>query len=90
MANIINNVNPLVLDTAGATVSLNTELAIVAIKVIPSAATWSVILHNSAGQIIYQENQYSGNSSGFVLPINTVGLVVNTCTSAKVLVYLAS
>jgi hypothetical protein len=87
MANLINGRNPFVLDTAGATVSLTTEVRIKGIKVVPSSTTWSVILKNSASEVIYADNQNRGDSSNSIFPITTVGLVLDTCTNATVYIY---
>jgi len=69
-------------------VSDSTQVMISAIVMILSNATWSVILKDGSGNIIFQADN-NGSSAPFCpsVPFLTTGLVVNTLTNAKLLIY---
>lgn len=85
-----SRINPMFADTASDSrlVSDATEVMISGVTVIPSAATWVVVLKDGAGNTIFYSDEDSINASvPFTVPFLTTGLVVNTLTNATVLIY---
>jgi hypothetical protein len=81
--------NPMQVDTASSArlITDTTTISISGIKVIPNNTTWSVILKDGLGNVIYQDNNNTGGEF-FATPFNTTGLVVDTLTNiTKVLIY---
>lgn len=84
-----SRLNPMYVDTASSSrlVSDSTEIMISGIIPIASAATWSIILKDGAGNIIYSANNNLGVPSLPAVPFRTTGLVVDTLTSCTALIY---
>jgi len=87
MANNLS-INPYNLDTAGEVVS-STNMRIEGIVPVPSGATWSVILHDKNGKVIYSANN-NGGIPITPLPFKAEGLKPATLTSASVLVWFSN
>ena len=86
-----SRLNPMIVDTASSArlVSDTTVLMITGIKVVPNNTTWSVILKDGAGNVVYRD---ATNQGGFFMatPFSTTGLVVDTLTNiTAVYIYLS-
>jgi hypothetical protein len=84
-----SRINPMYVDTASSSrlVSDSTSLMINNIAVVASNATWSCILKNGAGSIVYSASNIAGVPSAFTVPFLTTGLVVDTLTACTLLIY---
>ena len=84
-----SRIQPIFIDTASSSrlVGVNTEVMISGIIPIASAATWSIILKNEAGDVIYSANNNAGIPDFPSVPFKTTGLVVDTLTSCTALIY---
>ena len=77
-------------DTASSSrlVSDTSQVMINGIIVIPSAGTWAIVLKDGSGNVIYQANENSANSSYQpTTPFLVTGLVVDTLTTCTALIY---
>jgi hypothetical protein len=83
MANKVTT-NPIQVDSTGRLFNIGTLVTITGIKVVPSGATWSVVLKDDAGNIVYQDNNNAG-AEEVAIPINCTGLSVDTLTSITLL-----
>lgn len=87
MANLVTT-NPWVIDSTGHLVNVNGEVMISGILVNPSGATWSVIIKDGAGNIIFQQNELTKDGGGPTVPFKSTGFNVTTLTSiTNILVY---
>jgi hypothetical protein len=85
-----SRLNPMIVDTASSArlVTDTTVLSISGIKVVPNNTTWSVILKDGSGNIVYQDATNQG-AEFMTTPWNTTGLVVDTLTNiTAVYIYL--
>lgn len=79
------SLSPMYLDTLG---PISTNLLIInGIIPIASNATWSVILKDKNGKIIYSANNIIGVPSLPIKPFVVDGLTTDTFTASAVLVY---
>jgi len=85
-------VDPIFLDTTGATSSITDSLTITAIVVNPTAATWVVELNDaSAGDVVFKTQDNLQAPFGVTFPgkgLFATGLWATTLTDCEVLVYL--
>lgn len=82
--------NPMQVNTASDSrlVSDTTQVMISGIVIAPTNATWSCILKNGVGDIIFSgNNNYAPLGILPVTPFLVTGLVVNTLTNCSVLIY---
>lgn len=80
--------NPMILDTTNAGKVMTGDITISGIVVRASNATWTVILKDGAGNVIFDASQIAGPISfSPAAPFTITGLIVDTLTNAKVYLY---
>lgn len=84
-----SRIQPIFIDTASSSRLITGTVDVMISGIIPiaSAATWSFILKNEAGDIIYSANNNAGIPAFPCIPFKTTGLVVDTLTSCTGLIY---
>jgi hypothetical protein len=88
MANNLTT-NPIQIDTVGTIMGGVKEITVSGIKVVPSGTTWTCILKDGRGNIVFHD---TNNKAGkhMPLPFTAQGLKADTLTSiTRVLLYLA-
>ena len=88
MANILST-NPLQIDTTGVIANPNNTLMISGIKVVPSGTTWTCILQDGLGNVVFHDTNTKAGKN-LTNPFLVQGLTATTLTSiTRVLIYLA-
>lgn len=76
----------LVIDSTGVIFGPGTAPMITGVSIVPSNATWAVILEDAAGEVVFSANNVGASVNYMTKPFLTRGLEVATLTNITTLV----